>query len=605
MNRDSRQDDSGHPAIPSLASKVWLRLRRHRGGLALSLALLLFAVPLVNFHPLVWGIVADRLLAGSLTGTALAWWLAVMFATYLTGLAADALRTYLLERTGQAFVRDIRTALFAKFERQSLSYHHTTHSGELVTRIVSDVDAMEQSVLRGLAGLLEEVVTFVVVAGMVLWISPLVGAASILPLAVAFVFIRVYNQRVKLIYEGVRQHLGNIGSFVQDRLAGVQVTQSFGREKSEQDAFDGRAEAFYRASIRASRMRAGYFPVVSTFGFINNLVMLGVGAWLIMTDNPAFSIGALLAYRGFWWRLQSPIRTIAQTSDILQRARASALRVFELLDAPVAVTDAANARALPQPVRGAVALENVSFHYVPGKPILHEVSLSVASGEFVAIAGGSGSGKTTLLNLIPRFYDVTGGRLLVDGLDVRSLRLDSLRSAIGMVGQDSYLFDGTVLENLRYARPDATDAELQEAVTAANALAFIRDLPEAFDTRVGQNGVKLSGGQRQRLSLARAFLLGPKLLLLDEPTASVEPESEALIHDSILRRTRAGDGTTLLVTHRVDLLSQAPRILFFDKAGLAADGEHRSLLAACPAYADAYHRWQREEEHLQPGAALR
>ncbi|MCB1062103.1 MAG: ABC transporter ATP-binding protein [Verrucomicrobiae bacterium] len=454
---------------------------------------------------------------------------------------------------------------------------------------------MEQSVLQGLTGLIEEVVTFIIVAGMVLWISPLVGALSILPLAFAFLFIRIYNRRVKAIYDGVRKRLGKIGSFVQDRLAGVQVTQSFGREPAEQSDFDARADQFYEASVGASRLRNTYFPVVSAFGFINNLVMLGVGGWLIMSGSGAFTIGALLAYRGFWWRLQSPIRTIAQTSDILQRARAAAERVMELLHAPVVVTDKADARVW-EASKGEIVFDSVDFSYQPSTPVLRDVSFRIAPGEFVAIAGGSGSGKSTLLNLVPRFYDVTGGAIRIDGIDVRNFTLASLRAPMGLVGQDNYLFDGTVRDNLRYGRPEASLSEIEAAASAANAHRIILDLPEGYDTRVGQNGVKLSGGQRQRLSLARAFLTNPVVLLLDEPTASVEPESESLIHDSILRRTRSGEGTTILVTHRIDLLRQALRILFFADGRLSGDASHDSLIATCPEYAEAYHRWEVEEE---------
>jgi ATP-binding cassette subfamily B protein len=581
---------------PNIASAIWARLTPYRKRMGVSLALLLFAVPLTNFHPLVWGIVADHLVSGDLTMRTLGFWLMVMFVTYLFGLVANALHSYLLEKVGQGFVRDIRSSIFAKFEQQSPAYHHETNTGELVTRIVSDVDAMEQSVLQGLTKLLEEFVTFVVVAGMVLWISPLVGALSILPLALSFVFIRIYNRRIKAVYDGVRESLGHIGSFVQDRLAGVEVTQIFGRGAAENETFACKADAFYDASVRASRIRNSYFPVVSLFGFVNNLVMLGVGAWLIMRGDGAFTIGALLAYRGFWWRLQSPIRTIAQTSDILQRARASAARVFQLLDAPIEIEDAADARDLAAPVRGAIRLDRVSFGYVAEKPVLRELSLVVEPGEFVAIAGSSGSGKTTLLKLIPRFYDVAAGRLMVDGQDVRELRLLSLRAAMGVVGQDSYLFDGTVGENLRYARPEAAQSEVDACARAANAHEFILDLPAGYDTHVGQRGVKLSGGQRQRLSLARAFLANPALLLLDEPTASVEPESEALIHESILRRREAGDGTTLLVTHRVELLRQAPRVVFLQDGRLVGDGTHHELLADCPDYRDAYFQWEQEED---------
>jgi ABC-type multidrug transport system fused ATPase/permease subunit len=588
------------PAIHSLsnwvlAGKVMSRLRPYRGRLIVSLSLLIVAVPFVNFHPLVWGYVADHLVEKTLTPEILGMWLVIMFVTYIIGAGMNAVHSYLMEKTGQAVVRDLRCELFAKFEAQSLAYHRDTSTGELVTRITSDVDAMEQSVLQGLTSLLEEIVTFIAVAGMVLWISPVVGAASILPLAFAFIFIRKYNLRVKSIYEDVRKKLGHIGSFVQDRLAGIQVTQSFARETAEKSTFDGRAALFYEASVGASRLRNTYFPIVSIFGFINNVIMLGLGAWFIMRGSDLFTLGALLAYRGFWWRLQSPIRTIAQTSDILQRARAAAQRVIELIDTPVAVME--KPAALPWlALEGRIEFREVEFHYVPAKPILRGASFEINAGEFVAIAGSSGSGKSTLLNLVPRFYDVVEGSITVDDLDVRELRFADLREAIGYVGQENYLFDGILRDNLRYGKPDATREEIEAAARAANAHDFILDLPEGYETRVGQNGVKLSGGQRQRLSLARAFLTQPKILLLDEPTASVEPESESLIHESILKRTREGAGTTILVTHRVDLLRQAPRILFLEAGKLSGDGTHEQLVAACPEYADAYHRWEVEEE---------
>jgi len=583
-----------------LAGRVCSRLRPYRKRIGWSLTLLVFSVPFVNFHPLVWGFVADALVDQTLTPGLLAIWLAVMLASYLVGIGAGAVQSYLLEKTGQAFVRDIRAELFSKFQEQSLAYHHDRSTGELVTRVTSDVDAMEQSVLQGLTALLEEIVTFIVVAGMVLWISPVVGVASIIPLAFAFIFIRKYNRKVKSLYAGVRRKLGNIGSFVQDRLAGIMVTQSFGRREQEVKQFQENADHFYDSSVKASRLRNTYFPVVSVFGFINNLIMLGLGAWLIMNDSGIFSLGALLAYRGFWWRLQSPIRTIAQTSDILQRARAAATRIMELLDEAIAIENQSDAGVM-ECVDGAVGFNEVTFSYLPGKRILKKVDFSIKAGEFVAVAGGSGSGKSTLLNLIPRFYDVESGAVTIDGGDIRTVTLDSLRQQIGYVGQDHYLFDGSIRENLIYGDPSADEENMIAASRKANAHDFILSLPNGYETQVGQNGVKLSGGQRQRLSLARAFLTQPRILLLDEPTASVEPESEALIHDAILRRTQEGGGTTILVTHRIDLLRHAPRILFLNRGELAADGDHRELVKSCPPYAEAYQRWEIEEANLVAG----
>ncbi|MEO0508550.1 MAG: ABC transporter ATP-binding protein [Verrucomicrobiota bacterium] len=583
-----------------LLHHVWSRLAPYRKRIVFALLLLVLSVPFINFHPLVWGFVADALVEQTLTLNVLAWWLVVMSVGYVIGLISHGVHSYLLEKTGQAFVRDIRAELFRKFQDQSIGYHRDHSSGELVTRITSDVDAMEQSVLQGLTSLLEEIVTFIVVAAIIIWISPLVGVASILPLAFAFIFIKKYNRRVKAVYAGVRAKLGGIGSFVQDRLAGVLVTKSFGREAEEAAVFQQNAEGFYQSSIQASRLRNTFFPTVSMLGFINNVIMLGLGSWLILSGSELFTLGALIAYRGFWWRLQSPIRTIAQTSDILQRARAATTRIMELLDEPVEITDQDQATELKY-CEGRLEFDRVSFAYLKEKPVLKEVSFTVPAGDFVAIAGGSGSGKSTLLNLIPRFFEVDGGSIQVDGVDIRSLTMTSLRRQIGYVGQDHYLFDGTVRENLRYGCPDATEAELIVAARKANAHAFIGSLPEGYDTHVGQNGLKLSGGQRQRLSLARAFLIEPTVLLLDEPTASVEPESEALIHDAILERTHAGQGSTILVTHRVDLLRKAPRILFFDQGILAADGTHEALVQNCSAYTDAYQRWQVEEAAMLSG----
>jgi ABC-type multidrug transport system fused ATPase/permease subunit len=575
-----------------IIQEVWKFLRIYKISLFVSLTLLILSVPLTNFHPLVWGWVADGLIESSLSQESLFYWLILMSATYFIGILLHAIHSYLLERSGQAFIRDIRSNIFRKFEAQSLNYHKNSSTGELVARITSDVDAMEQSVLQGFTSLLEEVVTFIIVAAMVLWISPLVGSLSILPLAFAFIFIKYYNKRVKTVYEAVRKQLGNIGSFVQDRLAGITITQIFTQETLEQKAFDKKADQFYQSSIQASRMRNTLMPLISSFGFINNLIMLGVGGWLILNGDTHFTIGALLAYRGFWWRLQSPIRTIAQTSDIAQRARAAAKRVMTLLREPIEIMGPEENEN--SSIVGKITFQNVHFNYPEGEPVLKDVSFTIHPNEFVAIAGSSGSGKSTLIHLITRFYDCTSGEILVDDTPIKSFALKSLRTPMGLVGQENYLFDGTIDENIRYAKQEIDAQKIYLATQSSNADSFIKNMPKAYDTHVGQNGLKLSGGQRQRISLARTFITNPTILLLDEPTASVEPESENVIYETILNRAKKKLGTTLLVTHRIDLLKQAPRILFFDKGKLAGDNTHQNLIRNLDVYKEAYDQWKKE-----------
>jgi len=580
------------PVIPlrELTGIVWKYLRPYRTAIFGSIGLLFIAVPLAQIHPLVWRyVVDDVIVARDLRGLLAA--VGVMLGAQLLATLVGAWQSWLLEKSGQAFVRDIRNAVFARLIHQPLGYHQDRRTGDLVTRVVSDIDAMESSVLRDISNLIEECLTFVVVAFIVIALQPVVGLTTLIPLALSFLLIRTFSGRIKSVYESVRMRLGDVGAFVHDRLGGVQLVQSLAREGDEAQQFGEITQGYYEKSIRALRLRTMFFPAVFFGGFLSNSVMLGLGTWFIWQGE--FTLGGLIAYRGYWWRLQSPIGTIARMSDTLMRARAAAMRVVQVLVEPVAIKSVGDSerRVLS---RGSVYLDDVRFGYHPEKEILRGVTLSVNAGEFVAIAGRSGSGKTTLLNLIPRFYDVQGGRVLVDDIDVHEWPLAELRRGIGVVLQDTYLFNTSILENLRYAKPDASDDAVESAAAMANAHDFIIDLPHGYQTIVGERGVKLSGGQKQRLSIARAFLADPRILLLDEPTSSVEPGSEEIIHDAIA--ALSNQRTTILVTHRVGLLRRAPRIIFFDHGRIAGDGSHEELLASVPNYAMAYQEWSIEEE---------
>ncbi len=614
QERDDRKP--AHQHARQLFREIWPFVRPYRKLLYWSLGLLLIATPLAQVHPLIWMYVVDNLLevqpadrapapetgaepqlpSIELTPDGPPWTelgiaLGILLLAHTLATVAGALQGYLLEWIGRSSTRDIREKVYAHLQSQTIDYHHDHNPGDLVTRVVADVDAMQQSVLNGLINLLDELLSFIFVAGVVIALQPVVGTAAILPLAGSFFIIKRFNKVLKRYYDRVRKTLGQIGEFVHDRVAGIQVIQSFATETQEKERFHEKTQDYWDASLDAAKARAFFFPSIGMFSFITNGVMLGLGAVFIW--NGWMTVGVLVAYRGYWWRLQSPVRTLAQTSDILQRARAAAERITQLLNSPVHIKDRPEALPWNEP-RAAVRFEDVHFAYEKDAPVLRGVSFSVEPGEFVAIAGKSGSGKSTLLNLLSRFYEPVGGRILVDEHDYRGYLLADLRANIGLVLQDTYLFNGTIEDNIRYARPGATHEEVVVAAKAANAHEFITRLPNGYDSMVGLRGLKLSGGQRQRISLARTFLTSPPLLLLDEPTSSVEPEAERQIHQAIMRLSE--ERTTILVTHRVSMLTVAPRVIFIHKGELHGQGPHEDLLQTCPLYAKSYEEWRIEEE---------
>lgn len=492
------------------------------------------------------------------------------------------LQGYLAERASQGVAYDLRGALFSQVERLSFSYYDRAETGQLVTRLTSDVEQVRTFAGNGvvqLAGAAVMLVGTTVLLILLDWQLALVALATIPAILVLLIrFVR----RIGPMFRGVQQTLGRLNTVLQEDIAGVRVIRAFSREGFERDRYQAVNDELLDRNLQTVRLFAGNFPFVFLIANLGTLLIILFGGLQVIGGS--LTIGELVAFNTYLGFLLFPILTIGFLSAQLSRASASAERVFEILDAPLEITDAPDAKALP-PVRCRVEFDGVRFRY-PGseREVLRGIGFAVEPGQTAAILGTTGSGKSTLVNLIPRFYDVTEGSVELDGHDVRDVTLASLRSQIGIVLQETLLFGGTVRDNVAYGKPGATQQEIEAAAKAAQADGFIRDLPQGYDTVVGERGVGLSGGQRQRIAIARALLVDPRLLILDDSTSAVDAETEAAIQESLDALMRDERRTVFVIAQRVSTVRDADLILVLDEGRIAAQGTHEELLRESELY---------------------
>jgi ATP-binding cassette, subfamily B, multidrug efflux pump len=486
------------------------------------------------------------------------------------------LQGYLAERASQGVAYDLRDALFAQIERLSFSYYDRAQTGQLVTRATNDVEQVRVFVGTGVIQLVASLVLLVGTALILGSLNLRLTIAALLTVGPIVWLLTRFVRRVGPLFGQVQQLLGGLNTILQEDLSGLRVIRAFGRESYELERY-GRANAqLVERNVMTVRALSNNFPLVFFFANLGTLVVIGFGGALVMAGS--LSIGELIAFNAYLAFLLQPILTIGFLAAAISRAGASAMRIFDVLDAPNDIQDRPGVRPLP-PVAGEVIYDQVSFRY-PGADadVLCDVSFSVQPGQTVAILGTTGAGKSTLVNLLPRFYDVTRGSVRIDGYDVRDVTLASLRGQISIVLQEALLFGGSVRDNIAYGKPDATQAEIEAAARAAQAHAFIAELPQGYETLVGERGIGLSGGQRQRLAIARALLVDPCLLILDDSTSAVDTETEAAIREALDRLIRARRRTVFVIAQRISTVRDADLILVLDDGGVAAQGRHEDLL---------------------------
>jgi ATP-binding cassette subfamily B protein len=478
---------------------------------------------------------------------------------------------------------DMRSGLYAHLVRLSFGFYDRHQTGQLMSRATVDLQGVRFFLGYGLIFFFQNgltVLSVTVVLFFFQWELALI-VLGVTPLLVVFAYR--YSHVAHPTLREVQQKLADVATVAEENIVGVHVVKAFAQEPAEQAKFVHRSERVFQQTLRANRQRATYVPLISFLPLLAQAAVLLVGARMVAQGT--LSPGRFVAFNLYLLMLALPLRALGMWVGQAQRATAAGERIFEVVDEPEEIADAPDAPELPAGP-GEIRFEHVSFEYLDGRPILADVDLTIAPGRTIALIGHTGAGKTTLTSLIPRFYDATTGRVLVDGADVRDVQLTSLRRAIGVISQDPFLFSATVRENIAFGRGDLTDEEVVRAARAAQAHEFIDRLPKGYDTVIGERGITLSGGQRQRIAIARALAVDPRILILDDATASVDATTEARIRAGL--REAMTNRTTVIIAHRLSTIALADEIVVLDDGRIAARGTHDELLHTSPIYREIY-----------------
>lgn len=506
---------------------------------------------------------------------------------------------YLTEWISQYVAYDFRNAIYQKLQRLSFSYHDRAQTGQLLSRATSDVERIRFLTGRGLLRLVDSAVLFFGTAIILINKNWQLAILSLMTLPILVIVAQRFSSRVRPLFRLAQNQLGDLTTRIQDNLTGLRIVKAFAQEDAEIQRFKSQNEVLFETNMRAARARSNYGPLLDLIASLGTVFILWYGGRLVI--NGQLTLGELVAFNSYLLQLVSPMRRLGFLVSMLSQAQASGERIFEILDAESEVKESPNAYALPR-LQGAVEFDHVTFRYLSSaQPVLRDVSFKAQPGQVIAILGATGSGKSTIINLIPRFYDCSEGTIRIDGHNIKDVTIDSLRRQIGIVLQETRLFAASIRENLTFGRPETTEEEMIAAAKAAAAHDFIMSFPQGYDTLVGERGVTLSGGQRQRIAIARALLVDPRILILDDSTSSVDVDTERQIQQA-LERLMEGR-TSFIIAQRLSSVRNADLILVLDHGRLVAQGKHKDLLRESGIYAEIFYSQLNPDHQPSPVAA--